>query len=374
MLFNSEVLPEIDQYGFLKSLPTESQVSEPEDMIYSSGLCDLQVNGFAGVDYNDPNSTSEEIEKSLQQMLETGVTACLPTVITGSLEWQKKCFQNLEDVRANSPIAKAMIRGYHLEGPYLNPTEGFRGCHPEKSMVKPTMDHFQVLQNAAGGMIRLITVAPEIEGVISLIAEWCEQGITVSLGHCNPSLEEIKKAVDAGARLSTHLGNGCAQKIPRLKNPILYQLSEDNLHASFIADGFHVNKNALKVFIRAKEDQRIILVSDATAGSCSKPGKYTLGKVILERQEEDIVYIPGTKNLAGSASTLAQGILNVMDWYNSPLEKAIRWTSEHPRAIIGLSKTPEVDDMAEWIKWKKINDHWEIKSVRLGNFEVNSKV
>ena len=96
--------------------------------------------------------------------------------------------------------------------------------------------------------------------------------------------------------------------------------------------------------------------------------------MILERQEEDIVYIPGTKNLAGSASTLAQGILNVMDWYNSPLEKAIRWTSEHPRAIIGLSKTPEVDDMAEWIKWKKINDHWEIKSVRLGNFEVNSKV
>ena len=184
----------------------------------------------------------------------------------------------------------------------------------------------------------------------------------------------MKKAVDAGARLSTHLGNGCAQKIPRLKNPILYQLSEDNLHASFIADGFHVNKYALKAFIRAKEDPRIILVSDATAGSCSKPGKYTLGKVILERQEEDIVYIPGTKNLAGSASTLAKGILNVMDWYNSPLEKVIRWTSEHPRAIIGLSKTPEVNDLAEWIKWEKINDHWEIKSVRLGNFEMNSKV
>ncbi len=370
MLFNPDAVPETDRFGFLKAIPSEIESETSGKTVATSGLCDLQVNGFAGVDFNDPTITPEAFEGSLQRILSTGVTACLPTVITGSQEWQLKCFTNLEKARKRSPIAEAMVRGYHLEGPFLNPAEGFRGCHPPESMVHPTWDHFQRLQDSAGGMIRLITVAPEIEGVLDMIPRWCDQDITVALGHCNPALEDIQKAVDAGARLSTHLGNGCAQYIPRLKNPILYQLSEDRLHASFIADGIHLNEHALKVFIRVKEDQRTILVSDATAGSCAEPGKYTLGKVILERQEEDVAYIPGTQNLAGSASTLSQCVLNVLGWFNLPFEKAIRWGSEHPRSLIGMSKNPGLDERIEWVEWKKLKGQWEIQNVRLGEWTV----
>ena len=370
MLFKPESFPETDQSGFLKSLPFEEDSDTPGKTVISSGLCDLQINGFAGTDYNDPNITPEEFEYSLQQLLSNGVTTCLPTIITGSQEYQIRCFRKLEQVRKCSSIAEAMVKGYHLEGPYLNPAEGFRGCHPHQFMVPPSWDHFQKLQDSAGGMIRLITVAPEIEGVIDMIPRWREQGITVSLGHCNPSYKDIQKAVDAGARMSTHLGNGCAQYIPRLKNPILYQLSEDRLHASFIADGAHLNEHALKVFLKAKEDPRTILVSDATAGSCAEPGKYTLGDIILERQQEDIVYIPGTKNLAGSASSLSQCVINILDWFKVPLEKVIRWSSEHPKSIIGLSETPRVGERIEWIEWEKMNKTWKIHKVRFGEWEI----
>ncbi len=225
MLFDSSKLLVTDSEGLLKSLPVEAEPGswKGASRVVSSGLCDLQVNGFAGVDYNDPSLTPKAFEQSLFTMLRTGVTTCLPTIITGSEDWQTQCFLALEAGRNASNLAQAMVPGYHLEGPFLNPEEGFRGCHPAQWMGPAKWDHFERLQKAAGERIRLITVAPEIKGVLELIPMWVEQGITVAIGHCNPSRDILLRAADAGATLSTHLGNGIAQMLPKTDNPILGQ-------------------------------------------------------------------------------------------------------------------------------------------------------
>ncbi len=372
MLFDSSKPLEKNAQGLLKSLPVEAgpESWKGASRVVSSGLCDLQVNGFAGVDYNAPSMTQEAFEQSLFSILRTGVTTFLPTIITGSVDWQTRCFRALEAGRNASKLAQTMVPGYHLEGPFLNPEEGFRGCHPAKWMVPAKWDHFEQLQEAAGGRIRLITVAPEIKGVLELIPMWVEQGIAVAIGHCNPSREILLKAADAGATLSTHLGNSTAQMLPTKDNPILGQLAEDRFSASFIADGFHQKPHVLGVYLRAKKSTRTILVTDGTAGSAAPPGVYSLGPISIERQPEAVVYLPGTRNLAGSAATLSDCLANVVNWFGTPFDEAIRWASEQPRLLIGLPETQLIGDPPAQVVWKTEADNPLVTRVRLGTWNL----
>ncbi len=375
MLFDSSKPFEKNAQGLLKSLPVEAgpESWKGASRVVSSGLCDLQVNGFAGVDYNAPSMTQEAFEQSLFSILRTGVTTCLPTIITGSVDWQTRCFRALEAGRNASKLAQTMVPGYHLEGPFLNPEEGFRGCHPAKWMVPAKWDYFEQLQEAAGGRIRLITVAPEIKGVLELIPMWVEQGIAVAIGHCNPSREILLKAADAGATLSTHLGNSTAQMLPTKDNPILGQLAEDRFSASFIADGFHQKPHVLGVYLRAKKSTRTILVTDSTAGSAAPPGVYSLGPISIERQPEAVVYLPGTRNLAGSAATLSDCLANVVNWFGTPFDEAIRWASEQPRRLIGLPETQLIGDPLAQVVWKTEADNPLVTRVRLGTWNLEMK-
>ena len=372
MLFDSSKPLVTDSEGLLKSLPVEAEPGswKGASRVVSSGLCDLQVNGFAGVDYNDPSLTPKAFEQSLFIMLRTGVTTCLPTIITGSEDWQTQCFLALEAGRNASNLAQAMVPGYHLEGPFLNPEEGFRGCHPAQWMGPAKWDHFERLQKAAGERIRLITVAPEIKGVLELIPKWVEQGITVAIGHCNPSRDILLRAADAGAALSTHLGNGIPQMLPKTDNPILGQLAEDRFSASFIADGFHQQPHVLGVYLRAKQSIRTILVTDGTAGSASLPGSYSVGPIGIERQPEGMVYIHGTRSLAGSAATLSGCLANVVNWYGTPFDEAIRWASEQPRRLIGLPETQLIGDPPAQVVWKTEADNPLVTRVRLGTWNL----
>ena len=374
MLFDSSKPLVTDSEGLLKSLPVEAEPGswKGASRVVSSGLCDLQVNGFAGVDYNDPSLTPEAFEQSLFTMLRTGVTTCLPTIITGSEDWQTQCFLALEAGRNASNLAQAMVPGYHLEGPFLNPEEGFRGCHPAQWMVPAKWDHFERLQKAAGERIRLITVAPEIKGVLELIPKWVEQGITVAIGHCNPSRDILLRAADAGATLSTHLGNGIAQMLPKTDNPILGQLAEDRFSASFIADGFHQQPHVLGVYLRAKQSNRTILVTDGTAGSAALPGRFSLGPNRIERQLEGMVYINGTRSLAGSAATLSGCLANVVNWYGTPFDEAIRWASEKPRSLIGLPESLLVGEPKSQVVWKMETQKPVVERVCLGNWNLEN--
>ena len=185
------------------------------------GLVDLQVNGFGGVDFNSPDLTPEKLQKSLEAILSTGVLTFLPTIITESETHLKICLSNLEYCRKELPLADLMIAGYHLEGPFISNLRGFSGCHPIQHICEVDQEMFFRLQEAAGGNILLVTLAPEINGSIPFIEKLSGEGIIVALGHTNASSEIIREAVESGALLSTHLGNGTSPKLLKNNNPII---------------------------------------------------------------------------------------------------------------------------------------------------------
>jgi len=339
----------------------------------TSGLVDLQVNGFAGVDFNTPGITDETLNKLLETMLASGVTTCLPTLITSSEEHLKSCFRDLENSRQSCKLAKTMIAGYHLEGPFISPNPGFSGCHPVEKIGDADQEMFQRLQEAACGKISLVTLAPEVNGAIPFIKNLVSQGIIVAIGHTSAVSEKIHEAVEAGAMLSTHLGNGTSKELSKNNNPIIAQLCEDKLSASFIADGYHISPEILKVYLRAKESKRTLLITDATAASAAEPGIYRLGNMELRLDYEPVVYNKETSRPAGSAVTLDQCVRNVMKWYKVPLEEAVSWAGLNPLQLLKSSKTSEIyreHNNSVW--WEENDGIWYVKASRSGTFFYHS--
>ena len=347
--------------------------SKANKWVKTQGLVDLQVNGFAGVDFNSPGLSSDSLQLALEAMLATGVTTCLPTVITESEIHLRECLSALEKARNSSPLAKTMVAGYHLEGPFLSKLPGYCGCHPVEEMVAADPEMFLRLQDSAGGNIRLVTLAPEIESAITFIEKLVEDGIIVALGHTAADNETIQQAINAGAKLSTHLGNGTSGELHKNCNPIMAQLSEDRLSASFIADGYHLSPEVLKVYLRAKCAERVILVTDATAGAAAPPGLYRLGDSELKRETEPVILNPQTFRPIGSAVTLDQCLRNVMHWYALPLKEAVTWAAENPLKILSASKTnPLLARSERNVWWKEEKEGWKVKAAQSGKFLYNA--
>jgi len=378
MLLDPDTIESLSNHGIRNARsPNDCVISTPSakdlpQRFVTQGLVDLQINGFAGVDYNDPLATPDAIEASMRSMVKTGVTRCLPTVITADLEWQSRCFKTLENARAQSALTASMITGYHLEGPFLNPEPGYSGCHPAADMRAGELDYFERVQAAANGQIRLVTVAPERPGVMALIPQLVKRNVCVAIGHSSADHETVQRAVEAGASMSTHLGNGVAPMVKKSDNIVLSQLANDKLAASFIADGMHLKEHVLGIYLRAKTAKRTVLVTDGTAGSAAKPGRYTLGKIAIERQLEPTVTIPGTSSLAGSATTLDQCVRNVCSWYEVSMQDAVSWASSCARRVIGMSDTAIEGDPVEWVWWETINGEPHIKRVQLGQAYIAS--
>ena len=339
----------------------------------TSGLVDLQVNGFAGIDFNTPGITAQTLQKALETMLASGVTTCLPTLITASEEHLKSCFRDLENSRQSCQLAKTMIVAYHLEGPFISPHHGFSGCHPVEAIGDVDQNMFLRLQETAGGRICLVTLAPEVNGAIPFIEYLVSQGVIVAIGHTAAGPEKIREAVEAGAMLSTHLGNGTRAELSKNNNPIISQLSEDKLSASFIADGYHLSPEVLKVYLRAKESQRTILITDATAGAAAEPGIYQLGDLELILESEPVVYNKKTSRPIGSAVTLDQCVRNVMQWYNVPLDEAVTWAGFNPMQLLKSSKVSEIfKEHNNSVWWEKNKGEWYVKAARSGTFLYKS--
>ncbi len=301
------------------------------------GLFDLQVNGFAGVDYNRAGLSPAAIDASFQAMRATGVTRCLPTLITSSTAHFATCAAAL--VASDDPI----IAGLHMEGPYISPTDGYRGAHPLAHVALPTVEDFKRRQDAAAGRITLVTLAPELPGALPFIEYLVSQGIVVALGHTAADAACIRDAVTAGARLSTHLGNGCAQLVNRHLNPLWAQLADDRLSVSVIADGFHLPDEVLQAFVKAKTAARSILVTDAMAGAGAPPGRYTLGDIEADVDAAGRVSQPPAGNLAGSALTMDRAVLHTHRVTGLSLEEAWACGSNQPASLMGLPPPPPVE-------------------------------
>lgn len=298
------------------------------------GLIDLQVNGFAGIDFNSGSVTPAEIDHALEAMLATGVTICLPTIITAHQAELDQRFRALDAAISASRLGPLMCPGYHLEGPFLNPSSGYAGCHPPEAMTPADPDLVERLESRLTRPILMVTLAPEIEGGQALISTLTKAGRIVAIGHSAADFDQVASAAAAGATLSTHLGNGMPQQLHKLVNPIFAQLAEDRLWASFIADGIHLHPKALRSLLRAKGFDRSILVTDAVSAAASLPGAYPFAGMTVELREDGSVRQPGAANLAGSALCLDQAVRNLVAWEMASAVEAVAMASDHPLAAL----------------------------------------
>ena len=294
------------------------------------GLFDLQVNGFGGVDFNAANLAADDVATALEGIRATGVTRCLPTLITSSLPHFAR------NARLIARLADSTIAGLHMEGPYLSREDGPRGAHPLEQVIGATIDDFERRQASADGRIVLVTLAPEAPGALPLIEYLVGHGVRVALGHTDAAPRQIADAIAAGATLATHLGNGCAQMLPRHPNVIWELLAADALAASFIADGHHLPPATLKAMVRAKSAGRSILVTDATAAAGGAPGRYAIGGVACDLGPDGRVSLPGTPYLAGSALTMTAAIANTARWTGLAVAQVVAMASTVPAQAIGM--------------------------------------
>ena len=296
------------------------------------GWIDLQVNGFAGVDYNSGRTPHEEIARSIEVLFSTGVTRFYPTVITGAPDDMRAALENLARAKGALGAGEAMD-GFHVEGPHISPDDGPRGAHPRRWVRRPDVEEFRRWQEAAGGHIRLVTVAPEWPEAPAYIEALSAAGVAVSIGHTNANSAQIADAVAAGATMSTHLGNGAHAIVPRHPNYIWDQLAEDRLTASFIADGIHLPWSFLKAALRAKEVARSVLVTDASTPACAAPGRYRLGEQELELTADHRVVLAGQDRLAGSALRMDRAVQNVMRFAGVSLPDAVMMATTNPARV-----------------------------------------
>jgi N-acetylglucosamine-6-phosphate deacetylase len=297
---------------------------------------DLQVNGFGGVDFQGA-PTLDEVRRACIALRAASMGCILATFITDAPEAFEAKLRLFEAHRQADPLVAETIVGYHLEGPYLSAEPGFRGAHPAHWMRDPDWDAFERQQKAAGGRIRLVTLAPEREGSAEFIRRATGSGVRISLGHTNASDAHIDAAIRAGATLCTHLGNGCPAELHRHDNIIQRLLARDELTACFIPDGVHVPPHVLRNLVRAKPPGKVVLTTDAMAAAGAGPGRYTLGDMELEVGSDEVVRLPGSPYFAGSALRLDRGVANAVEWLGLAPELVHAMASEVPARVLGFS-------------------------------------
>jgi N-acetylglucosamine-6-phosphate deacetylase len=266
---------------------------------------DLQMNGYAGVDFNRDDLTGKSLHEACALLREDGTEGILATVITAEVDRMCARLTRLAELRARDETIADMIAGIHIEGPFLNESPGFIGAHPARAARAADPGIMERLLEAAAGLTRVVTLAPERDAGFRTTRLLAERGVCVSAGHCDPSLDQLKGAVDAGLRMFTHLGNGCPLTMDRHDNIIQRALSlHDRLWLCFIPDGVHVPFPALKNYLRCAGLERTIFVTDAIAASRLGPGDYTIGDVSVTVGEDLVARVRGKPGLAGSTVTV----------------------------------------------------------------------
>jgi N-acetylglucosamine-6-phosphate deacetylase len=312
-------------------------VEAPHLPLVAPGFVDLQVNGYAGVEFNDPQLTIEKVRQAALSQDAFGVTSFLATITTDSYEVLARSLATIAKAIDEIPEVAARVPGIHLEGPYISPDDGPRGAHPRQHVRPPDWDEYRRLADAARGRIKLLTVSPEYDKAAEFIRRVAGSGVLVAIGHTQATSDQIRSAVDAGARMSTHLGNGAHPQIRRHPNYIWDQLADDRLTASLIADGHHLPPAVVKSMVRAKTPERIVLVSDVTGMGGMPPGRYQTGLGDLEVLPSGKLVPAGNPDiLAGASLPIHVGVANVMRFAGVELATAIRMAGTYPAELIGI--------------------------------------
>lgn len=306
-------------------------------------LFDFQVNGFGGVDFQQDGLTSAAWDQAMTALHRHGTARIFATLITDDVDRLCRRLSAMEAAARTSPLVAQTVAGYHLEGPWLCLKPGFRGAHPADPMHAPDVREFDRLQDAANGKIRLVTLAPEWPGSDGFIAHLASQRVHVALGHTDASEAQIDRAIRAGARFCTHLGNGVPLTLPRHDNVIQRLLARDELTACFIPDGVHVPDFVLRNFCRAKPAGKILFTTDAMAGAGAGRGTYTLGTLSVEVNSDGIARQPDGGGLAGSTLTPDTGVRRTAEILGLPWDAAFKLWSEAPVRAFGLPLLASAD-------------------------------
>ena len=298
---------------------------------------DLQVNGFAGVDFQDAALTLADLQRAVAALARHRTGGILLTLITDRIDALVAKLAQIESYRAADPVIAAMVVGYHLEGPHLSALPGYHGAHAPELMMAPDRAAFDRLQAAAGGNVRLVTLAPELPGAAEYIRHVTAAGTRVAIGHSAASEAEIDAAIAAGLTLCTHLGNGVPMELPRHDNIIQRLLARDELTAVFIADGLHVPPQVLRNFVRAKPAGKVLFTTDCMAAAGAGAGRFRIGRLAIEVGADGVVREPGKPNFAGSSLTMDRCAENVERWcgWNAATAEAACGTSV--RVALGLT-------------------------------------
>lgn len=318
-----------------------TEIDSAKRNFIAPGFIDNQVNGYVGVDFSGDDLNHDDIEKVTHALWRQGVTSYLPTLITNSRENLLRNFSIVSSLPDDSFYEDSIV-GYHLEGPFISTETGFFGCHPLEHVRKPDWKEFELFNEAARGKIRQVTLAPEREGALEFIRQCVEHQIVVALGHTNASAERIREAVAAGASLSTHLGNGCANLIHRHFNPLWPQLDMDNLTVTMIADGHHLPPEMMRVIYKVKGPDKLVLTSDMSFPAGMKPGRYFFGGGEVELKPNGRLESVSHNCLAGASFPIGTGVENMMKMVNCSLRQAIDMASANPARIYGLSDRGEL--------------------------------
>ena len=339
----------------------------------SPGFVDLQVNGFAGIDFSDGCLEPEAAISVLPHLWRTGVTTFCPTLVTNSYERLDRNFRVLERARQIDVRLAQVVPCYHLEGPYISPNNGARGAHDVRQVRPPSWDEFCKLQEAAGGRIGILTLAPEHPGALEFIRRVSGTGVLVAIGHTDAAPDEIHRAVDAGARLSTHFGNGCPALMHRHLSPLWAQLALDELCVSLICDGFHLPTDLLTVVLRLKGIDRCVLITDAVRAAGMPPGQFTLGDVAIELLPSGQVVTLDHSMMAGSALTMNRAVPVFMRLAGASLEEALQAATANPARLLGKALAcshVQAGQPANLVLFQPDNDCLRVNRVFLQGEEV----
>jgi N-acetylglucosamine-6-phosphate deacetylase len=344
------------------------------DLIIAPGLIDIQVNGYDGVGFSESNLTEEGIQYTVKKLWSLGVTTLLATTITIPKARLLKNLSLLVKSKKEKSVAHS-IYGFHMEGPYISEKDGPRGAHNRNWVKEIDQVEFDKYVDGAENQIVLLTLDPSKDGAFEFIRSCVKQSVCIALGHHSASREEIDKAIEAGACLSTHLGNGNDVYVHRHHNSIWPQLADDRLMASVIADGFHLLPEELKVFFRTKTKDKLILISDITNFSGLTPGTYDWQNQQIDISSEGKVSLAGSDMLAGAYSPLIEDLGNMIRFSGCSLSDAIDMATKTPAALLNMNNRGDIKEgkIADLILFS-LNDHKLIlaKTILCGE-EVYSK-
>jgi N-acetylglucosamine-6-phosphate deacetylase len=303
----------------------------------AAAFFDLQVNGYAGVDFNQDELDADQLHRACERLDADGVAGLLATIITDDLSAMCHRLSRLAEAREADPLAERLIAGVHIEGPFLSDREGYRGAHPLDAIRSADPDSMTQLLDAARGLTRVVTLAPESDPRFAVTRFLASRGIIVSAGHTDATLEQLRGAIDAGLSMFTHVGNGCPMHMNRHDNIVQRALSLANeLWLCFIADGAHIPFVALRNYLKLVGEDRTIVVTDAIAPAGLGPGRYRFGRWDLEIGEDMVARAPDGSHLVGSGITMKQNAENLETAIGLSHSVVRKLTLENPRVALAI--------------------------------------